>query len=232
MFLVYNTALFNVVQRRAIFGTLRTLGTTPRQIFGLILAETLGAAGVGAVLGVGLGYLLGQSAVRLVTRTINDLYYVVSVTGAPLTVETMVKGVAIGLGAAFLAALGPAWEAARVEPVTALRPSTLEARARRLVPALAWGGVLSSALGGATLLLATRSLALSFAGLFGVVLGAALMAPALHRGLDVRAETRGLALAGPAGPPGHGYGGTGGQPHRRGHGRAHGVPSRSPSASA
>ena len=99
MFLVYNTVLFSVVQRRAVFGTLRTLGTTPGQLFRLILAETLLTAALGAALGVGLGYLLGQSAVRLVTRTINDLYYVVSVSGAPLTLATVVKGVAMGLGA-------------------------------------------------------------------------------------------------------------------------------------
>ena len=125
MFLVYNTVLFGVVQRRVVFGTLRTLGTTPGQLFRLILAETLLCAALGALLGVGLGYVLGQSAVRLVTRTINDLYYVVSVSGAPLTLATAVKGVATGLVAALLAALGPALEAARVEPVTALRPSSV-----------------------------------------------------------------------------------------------------------
>jgi putative ABC transport system permease protein len=80
-FLVYNTVLFSVVQRRAIFGTLRTLGTTPGQLFRLILAEALATAALGSLLGLGLGYLLGQSAVRLVTRTINDLYYVLAVSG-------------------------------------------------------------------------------------------------------------------------------------------------------
>ncbi len=40
---------------------------------------------MGTLLGLGLGWLLGQGAVRLVTQTINDLYYVLSVTGAPLT---------------------------------------------------------------------------------------------------------------------------------------------------
>jgi putative ABC transport system permease protein len=57
MFLVYNTVLFSVVQRRAVFGTLRTLGTTPGQLLRLILAETLLTAAAGALLGVGLGYV-------------------------------------------------------------------------------------------------------------------------------------------------------------------------------
>jgi putative ABC transport system permease protein len=177
MFLVYNTVLFGVVQRRAVFGTLRTLGTTPGQLFRLILAETLLTAAAGSVLGLVLGYVLGQSAVRLVTRTINDLYYVVSVSGAPVTLATAAKGGALGLGAALVAALAPALEAARVEPVTALRPSSFETRARRLVPRLALVGLAVSLLGAAGLALATHSLVASFAGLFGVVLGIALVAP-------------------------------------------------------
>jgi putative ABC transport system permease protein len=199
MFLVYNTVLFGVVQRRAVFGTLRTLGATPGQLFRLILAETLLCATLGAALGLGLGYWLGQSAVRLVTRTINDLYYVVSVSGAPLTPETAVKGVVIGLGAALLAALGPALEAARVEPVTALRPSTFEARARRLVPWLAAAGAALALAGAAGLSVATRSLVASFAGLFAVVLGIALTAPAFTVGLMALLRPVASRLVGPIG---------------------------------
>ena len=199
MFLVYNTVLFSVVQRRAVFGTLRALGTTPGQLFRMILCETLLCAALGSVLGVGLGYVLGQSAVRLVTRTINDLYYVVSVSGAPLTFETSVKGVATGLGAALLAALGPALEAARVEPLTALRPSTFESRARRLMPGLALAGFAVSAFGAAGLVLATRSLLASFAALFAVVLGIALVAPAFTVGLMKLSRPAAARLLGPVG---------------------------------
>jgi putative ABC transport system permease protein len=199
MFLVYNTVLFSVVQRRAVFGTLRALGATPGQIFGLVLAETAVAGAIGALSGLGLGYLLGQAAVRLVVRTINDLYYVVSVTGAPLTAETVAKGALLGLLAALVAAIGPAWEAARVEPVTALRPSTFEARARRLVPGLAWSGLGLAVLGGATLLLSSRSLFLSFAGLFGVVLGAACLAPAFTVALMTALRPLTSRLLGPVG---------------------------------
>ncbi len=199
MFLVYNTVLFGVVQRRAIFGALRTLGAAPGQLFRLILAETLLSATLGAALGLAFGYWLGQAAVRLVTRTINDLYYVVSVSGAPLTPETAVKGVVIGLGAALLAALGPALEAARVEPVTALRPSTFEARARRLVPWLAAAGAVLAIAGAAGLVLARHSLVASFAGLFGVVLGLALTAPAFTVGLMALLRPLASRLLGPVG---------------------------------
>jgi len=199
MFLVYNTVLFGVLQRRAIFGTLRTLGATPGQLFGLILAETLATAALGSAAGLGLGYLLGQAALRLVTRTINDLYYVVAVSAAPLTWATALEGVAMGLAAAALAAVAPALEAARVEPVLALRPSSFEARARRLVPGLAGLGVLLALFGLAALALASRSLVLSFAGLGGVVLGLALVAPAFTVLLMALVRPAAARLAGPVG---------------------------------
>ncbi len=183
MFLVYNTVLFSVVERRAVLGTLRTLGATPVQLVRLILAETLVVAAVGSLAGLALGYVLGQSALRLVTSTVNDLYYVVSVSHAPLTAGVAWKGVLLGIAAAALAALAPGLEAARVEPLTALRPSTLESRARRIVPVLAIAGVALGVLGAAILALRSRSVALAFAGLFVGVLGAALAAPAWTVGL-------------------------------------------------
>ena len=130
MFLIYNTVTFSVVQRRAVIGTLRLLGATPRQVASLVLLETAAASAVGAALGLGLGWVLGQGAVRLVTRTINDLYYVVSVSSAPLTWLSVAKAAVLGLGAGVLSAIPPALEAARVEPVEALRRSSFDGAGR------------------------------------------------------------------------------------------------------
>ena len=188
MFLIYNTVMFSVVQRRAVFGTLRALGVTPGQLLALILTEAAAASAVGTVLGLGLGYVLGQGAVGLVTQTINDLYFVVSVRGAPLTAGSVLKGLGLGLCAGVLAALLPGLEAARVEPVLAWRPSTFEQRSRRLVPWVGAGGAVLALGGTALLLAATRSLILSFAGLFGIVLGIALLTPLVTIGL-MRAAT-------------------------------------------
>ena len=191
MLLIYNTVMFSVVQRRAVLGTLRLIGVTGEQVFSLVLLETLAASAVGVVLGLGLGYVLGQGAVRLVTRTINDLYYVVSVTGAPLTAASVAKGVLLGLGTGALAAVAPALEAARVEPLEALRPSRLESLGRHLVPRVAFAGALLAVFGAVLLALAGRSLILSFAGLFAIVLGLALVAPLL--------TVVAMAIAGPIG---------------------------------
>jgi putative ABC transport system permease protein len=177
MFLIYNTVLFSVVQRRAVFGTLRALGVTGGQVFALILVEAALTSALGALLGIGLGWVLGQGAVRLVTRTINDLYFVLSVRDAPLTLASALVGMALGIGAGLLAALAPALEASRVEPVVALRPSTLEGKTRRLLPWVSLAGILLAALGAVALLGVPRSLVVSFGGLFAIVLGLALVAP-------------------------------------------------------
>jgi putative ABC transport system permease protein len=178
MFLIYNTVMFSVVQRRTVIGTLRAIGVTPAQVFVLILVETAVAAAIGTGLGLALGFVLGQGAVRLVTRTINDLYYVVTVAGAPLTASSIAKALGLGIGAGVLSAIPPAFEAARVEPVAALRRSTLASNARRLVTPLALSGVALGGVGAALLALFPTSLTLSFAGLFAVVMGMALLAPA------------------------------------------------------
>ena len=177
MFLIYNTVMFSVVQRRAIFGTLRSLGVTGAQLFWLIQVETAGVAVIGAVVGLGLGWLLGQGAVRLVTQTINDLYYVVSVRDAPLTLLSIAKGLGLGLGAGLLAATAPALEAANVEPITMLRRSSLEDRVRRWLPWLGAGGLALGALGLGLLLIVTRSLSVSLGALFAIILGLALVVP-------------------------------------------------------
>jgi putative ABC transport system permease protein len=73
--------------------------------------------------------------------------------------------------------VAPALEAARVEPVEALRRSTALGRARRILPRVAIAGAIVAALGAVVLLLMRQSLAASFAGLFGIVMGLSLLAP-------------------------------------------------------
>ncbi|MEJ5200027.1 MAG: FtsX-like permease family protein, partial [Anaerolineae bacterium] len=134
MFLIYNSMTFSVVQRRPLFGTLRCQGVTREEIAGMVLIEALAVGLVGSALGLGLGTLLGQAAVRLVTQTINDLYFVVTVRGIVVAPESLVKGGLIGILATVASAALPAWEAASSPPRLALVRSGIEDRARRAVP--------------------------------------------------------------------------------------------------
>ena len=177
MFLIYNTVLFAVVQRRRVLGILRALGVTREQVLALILLEAAVVSLLGSLLGLLLGWLLAQGAVRLLSQTINDLYFVVTVRQTGLSLLSALKGVGLGLAAGMAAALGPAYEAASVPSITAMQASTLEDRLRRYVPALTAAGVLLFALGGLSLM-ATRSLVAGFGGILAIVVAIALLSPA------------------------------------------------------
>ncbi|MEM8642313.1 MAG: FtsX-like permease family protein [Cyanobacteria bacterium P01_G01_bin.54] len=179
MFLIYNTVTFSVIQRRPLFGILRCLGVTQGQLFQLILGESLVLSLIGSGLGLGLGIVLGHSIVGLITQTINDFYFVVSVREIHLSSFTLIKGMAIGIFAALLASVIPAIEAMRTSPNNSLKRSTLEGKVQQILPwlVLAWG---LFTIGGIGLLsIQNGGLVIAFAGLFAILLAAALLTPPL-----------------------------------------------------
>ena len=177
MFLIYNAMTFSVVQRRDLIGRLRALGVTRGEILRTILTEALWIGGAGVLFGLVAGVALGQGLVRMVTRTINDLYFVVSVEGVRTDPGLLLKAAALGLGTTLLAALPAALEAASSEPRIAMLRSTHEARARRLAAPAAALGASMAALGGVLLLLPGRGLGVGFTSLFFVIAGLALLTP-------------------------------------------------------
>ena len=177
MFLIYNAMTFSVVQRRPLLGRLRALGVTRSEITRVILLEALWVGMAGAFFGVMLGTVLGRGLVRLVTRTINDLYFALSVEGVTLDPLVLAKGALLGVFTTLLAALAPALEAGSAPPRVTLLRSSSEEKMRRMVPRVAWAG-LGLFLGGVGLLaVPSRSIGLSFSGLFLVMLGLALTTP-------------------------------------------------------
>ncbi|MDA8362460.1 MAG: FtsX-like permease family protein [Gammaproteobacteria bacterium] len=177
MFLIYNTMTFAVLQRRQLIGMLRAMGVTRREVFSGILVEALFLGAIGTTVGVALGVALGEVLVHLVTRTINDLYFVVSVTQLLITPAPILEGAALGIGATVLASLTPALEASRSTPASAMRHSAIEQRAHVLAPRLAIAGGTLAATALVFLALPTRSLVLGFAVLFMVIVGLVLIAP-------------------------------------------------------
>jgi putative ABC transport system permease protein len=170
---------FSVVQRREQFGALRAIGIGRREIFALVLGEALVVGIVATALGLPLGVLLGRGLTRLVTRTINDLYVTLTVAAVAVPGVAVIKAAALGIGATLLAALAPAREATSTPPRAVLLRSTIETRARRAAPWLAAAG-LGAALGGAALLLVPgNGLGFAFAALFAILLGSALLTPAI-----------------------------------------------------
>jgi ABC-type antimicrobial peptide transport system permease subunit len=106
---IANILLASVVERVREFGTRMALGATAFQIFAQVIAQVVVVAGFGGMLGLGLGWALtGTVAV---------------VMQMPAAVTAPVAGLALAtsLGVGVVAGVYPAWRAARLAPVEALR---------------------------------------------------------------------------------------------------------------
>jgi len=134
MFLIYNTVMFSVVQRRAVIGTLRLLGATGARSSPSCSSRRRPPPRWARSSASGLGWLLGQGAVRLVTQTINDLYYVLSVTGAPLTALHCREGRCPRLGRASSPRWPPPSRPRASSPSRPCAAAPSRTRARRLIP--------------------------------------------------------------------------------------------------
>jgi len=177
VFLIYNTMTFAVIQRRDILGYLRTLGATRQQIFRLIFVEAIFIGIISTMLGLLIGVLLGNSLLQLVTRTINDLYFVILVNQLNVTTWSIVKGILLGIVATVAAVYIPAREATRSTPRSSYSRSVLESNYKIGIVRMSWLGYGLLALGISILLVPTKSLMVSFAGLFVVIIGSALTVP-------------------------------------------------------
>ena len=177
-FLIYNAMAFSVVQRRPVIGALRALGVTRQQIFALVLSEALVIGLIGSVMGVLLGIVIGRGILNIITQTITDLFFVVSVQELSIPVWSLVKGALLGLFATLAAAFLPALEATGVSARETLSRSHLEERFRGAVPLASAAGVALAAIGVALILIPAKSLILAFTGIGALVLGYAMLTPA------------------------------------------------------
>lgn len=112
---VINTLTMNVLERTREIGGLRALGLTMRQTAKMILAEALLVGIIGGAFGLLFGYVLSH----VFLRGINELGgYRVSYI---FPLNAFVSGIVIALVLSQLAALYPAWRAARVGIVEAIQ---------------------------------------------------------------------------------------------------------------
>jgi putative ABC transport system permease protein len=181
--LIYGAVSFAVLQRRTIIGVLRALGATRSEVVGMVLGEAAVLGVAGAVCGLALGVLIGRGLVGLVSRTINDLYFVVAVNEVSVPPGALLEAFGAGLATALLAALLPALEVAASAPTLALARSVLEGRALRIARRLVLLGLALAACAGLTVALSSRSLLAGFVALFLLLIAVAAVTPAVLRTL-------------------------------------------------
>ncbi len=121
-FVILNSFLMNLGERRRQLAILRSLGTTRRQLTMLLLREAILLGAAGTVLGMGLGVLLARGLVHM-------LQGLLGVTLPPMRIgaEPFVLAVLFGPGLAVAATIVPALQAGRRSPLEAMHP-------RRTVP--------------------------------------------------------------------------------------------------
>ncbi|MFB6128052.1 MAG: ABC transporter permease [Halolamina sp.] len=106
---IANIMLVSVTERTREIGVMKAVGATNREVMSLFLAESVTLSGLGAVVGVPLGLAVGYAATRYAE------------VGFTVAVDWVAIAVGIGLAIGVVAGLYPAWRAARVDPIDALR---------------------------------------------------------------------------------------------------------------
>ncbi|XSG85027.1 MAG: FtsX-like permease family protein [Methylohalobius sp. ZOD2] len=198
IFLIYNMIGFMTVQRRRLFGILRVLGVTRREIQAQVLWETAFLGVAGSLLGLAAGIFLGRLMLALLARTLNDVYFPLPNAELTLSPGLLAKGFLLGVGATLAAAWKSAAEASRVQPVTVLSRSLQESRSRRRVWGVALGGLILL-MSGWGLLRFSDSLVGSLLALTAMVLGCAFLVPLMTWGFCALLQPVGSCLFGVAG---------------------------------
>lgn len=177
MFLIYNTMVFSVVQRRRILGLLRAIGARRQDIFMIIIKEAAVLGLIGSFFGLVLGFFFSKVILDLFVQSINDLYFVLEVSGLELSILTLLKALFLGILATVLSALVPAYEASRASPKDASLRSVIEKKTYNFLPLFSALGLLCLVLGAAFIFALPENLLMSFTALFAILLGCAFLAP-------------------------------------------------------
>ncbi len=124
IFIIYNTFTVSVTQRLREFALLRAVGAAGKQVRRAVLVESL----VLGLLASALGFAAGIVLVVLLTKIAPDLISLGSGADVGLSISpaVFVQVVLSGLIVTVVSAFIPAFRAARVRPIEALRESTID----------------------------------------------------------------------------------------------------------
>ncbi len=179
-FLIINTFSILVAQRSRELALFRAIGAQRRQVVRSVIVEAVVVGLIGSTIGLVVGYLLAQ----LIKLLFGQLGLDLAGSGLGLSVRTVVVAYVVGLTVTVLAAYLPARRAGQVPPVAAMRDEAVETdgsmKGRVAVGAVLVGvGAVALAVG----LFTEVEKALWFVGLgiFGVVLGVAMVSPLAGR---------------------------------------------------
>ena len=140
-FIIQNTFRILLLQRTKELSLLRALGTSKRQIYRLVISESLFMS----VIGSGLGIALGIGLAVAVKEGLQ--YFEFGLPDGPLvlTTEAAITGLIIGITVTIFSSLLPARKASQVSPMEAIRDSVSTPRRKSLFIRLVFGSLISVA---------------------------------------------------------------------------------------
>jgi len=122
MFIIYNSFEIAVTERRSEIGILRALGATRRQIAQVFVTEGAVIGVLGSIVGLLFGLTIARVIAAEIGSWISDFYGVAQPTEAIVASPAVLgSAMAIGVVTSVFAALIPARQAARIDPVLALQ---------------------------------------------------------------------------------------------------------------
>ncbi len=124
LYLIFQTLDAAVVRRRSEIAILRALGVAEKHVEWAWHAEALLLGVVGGIFGVCLGWGLAQGSVRLVSRTVNALYYANNVAAARLDAGEAAVAILLAVVVSLFAGWIPARQAASTPPAQLLASGT------------------------------------------------------------------------------------------------------------
>jgi putative ABC transport system permease protein len=116
---IMNTMLTSVMERTREIGIMKAIGATTRDIMSIFIIEGVLMSGVGGAIGIFLG-VFGSQALTLILSSFMSMggsFNLVPI----ITVTSVVLAVAVSLIVGVLSSLYPAWKAARMSPIEAVR---------------------------------------------------------------------------------------------------------------
>ncbi len=108
-----NTTLMSVLERTREIGVLRALGWSRRRVVGMILGESLLLAGLGGLLGIGMGLGL--------MRLLQSIPAIEPMLAGRATPQMLGQSFGLALLLGMIGSLYPAWRAAQLAPIEAMR---------------------------------------------------------------------------------------------------------------
>jgi len=117
---IMNTMLTSVMERTREIGIMKAIGATTRDIMSIFIIEGVLMSGVGGIIGIILG-VFGSQALTLILGSFMSMgggsFQLVPI----ITITSVVLAVAVSLIVGILSSLYPAWKAARMSPIEAVR---------------------------------------------------------------------------------------------------------------